>query len=931
MPELIADLPAVAILLPAASVYFLWALFHWIFSPAEDEYLEEPADEAGYSLDNSNTEESNASDVSSAQRTSAGPSLQASSADAGAQSTIATAFSAGDDGQSAPAHGSIASRLLQTSSKTTSPQADDTRREFNTTVPLTTDRTAKGAQVTLSDTGNLSREHTGPENTAAQPYGFDAVSSETDQAETDQAKSSQDSCGKTSQSLPELTEITRQASRPEAHETSGNNTDTNKNAALALKSINADSTNTLNQPFAKADHTTDGTVADNQSADPVASNNTPDKATGAMAAFSRNANDQNDATDNLTAFDNHSNSKQKDTDSSTDKQSDALDQQTPGPTQQQTSGLNSKATGNDKTVSTEGPLPDRTITDAPDYASQSTDKSGNSAGATNTDIDRTLESNSQNTRQQVEPVPPDSAIDSSDGKPASYLNQLTKNSDRNTAAPDTTQQHQSPLQHKTGQHKNNTSDALTNAAALSTAGSSKTTIGKPAANKPGDSEKSHQSLAARLMTGVSGKFRGGSHQYTADSAPEGSHTGAASEQRGVKQSGNQPEGVAENTEHTDTSASNNAATDTGKETAVTNGQSASGNNNTHQPIAANRSETPESPTLLDKHSSTRAAADAESTKPADNKNALLADKSDHDANDHLTSSPPVATSNQTDTAAESGNTSAESTGSSSSVQTPSLLTSVAGNPQQSDSHQTQDSALVVNKSSDDDSKSSSDAKSGSNPDSNSGNDSGNGSGIDSGSDFGSIAEKDKQTPASLTHIRPGHKKGTSVPAADKDRQTPAGQSGNSDKYRTAARRKSLSPVEEVKLQFKTADDSSWQSTTQPAAMQADTAAQEEKLRAKDAEIERLKKQLEAIEANRQSALSDETATQDNPSYKARFEEAMIELEGSERRITRLQAAVNNLQLAGSAANTQSIPHTEKGNSQRASLLSKVRVVSRAQV
>ncbi len=37
MPELIAELPAVAILLPAASVYVLWALFHWIFNTPEDE------------------------------------------------------------------------------------------------------------------------------------------------------------------------------------------------------------------------------------------------------------------------------------------------------------------------------------------------------------------------------------------------------------------------------------------------------------------------------------------------------------------------------------------------------------------------------------------------------------------------------------------------------------------------------------------------------------------------------------------------------------------------------------------------------------------------------------------------------------------------------------------------------------------------------
>ena len=41
MPELIADLPAVAILLPAASVYFLWALFHWIFRPGDDQLIDE--------------------------------------------------------------------------------------------------------------------------------------------------------------------------------------------------------------------------------------------------------------------------------------------------------------------------------------------------------------------------------------------------------------------------------------------------------------------------------------------------------------------------------------------------------------------------------------------------------------------------------------------------------------------------------------------------------------------------------------------------------------------------------------------------------------------------------------------------------------------------------------------------------------------------
>ena len=37
MPELIADLPAIAILLPAASVYFLWALFHWIFNTGDEQ------------------------------------------------------------------------------------------------------------------------------------------------------------------------------------------------------------------------------------------------------------------------------------------------------------------------------------------------------------------------------------------------------------------------------------------------------------------------------------------------------------------------------------------------------------------------------------------------------------------------------------------------------------------------------------------------------------------------------------------------------------------------------------------------------------------------------------------------------------------------------------------------------------------------------
>ncbi|MEM7258065.1 MAG: hypothetical protein AAF404_11835 [Pseudomonadota bacterium] len=195
------------------------------------------------------------------------------------------------------------------------------------------------------------------------------------------------------------------------------------------------------------------------------------------------------------------------------------------------------------------------------------------------------------------------------------------------------------------------------------------------------------------------------------------------------------------------------------------------------------------------------------------------------------------------------------------------------------------------------------------------------------------AEQTGNSGASLTHIRPGQKKTASAFTANPADNGSSQSSSPAAKYRTAARRKSLSPVDEVQLQLRTPDQSTWTPGTGSTADQHSIRQQrEQQISAKDEEIARLKQQLQSLAeqqaATPQPSPEDGVSVEEDAAYKVRFEDAMVELEGSARKISRLQSAVNNLQAAGMSAPTNTTL-SGAGKASRATLLSKVRVVSNA--
>ena len=181
--------------------------------------------------------------------------------------------------------------------------------------------------------------------------------------------------------------------------------------------------------------------------------------------------------------------------------------------------------------------------------------------------------------------------------------------------------------------------------------------------------------------------------------------------------------------------------------------------------------------------------------------------------------------------------------------------------------------------------------------------------------------------ASPIHIQPGLKKPSTSIITDR-KPGPDTPPPVPEKYRTAARRKSLSPVDEVQLQLKTLDDTHWRAQYD-AANQAQKKAHAAQITAKDDEIAQLKQKLQALEDERNTTTeeADESTEQaDTKAIEARYQNALVELAGSARKIRRLQSAVNTLQ-ATTATTGDTAPKANPASHPRASLLSKVRVVS----
>lgn len=180
-------------------------------------------------------------------------------------------------------------------------------------------------------------------------------------------------------------------------------------------------------------------------------------------------------------------------------------------------------------------------------------------------------------------------------------------------------------------------------------------------------------------------------------------------------------------------------------------------------------------------------------------------------------------------------------------------------------------------------------------------------------------DPDTQTegaPITSIHKRPPQNR----PDSNPDAETPT-----KEKYKTAAKRKSLSPIDEVRLQLKAPESSIKKEGLSDDNVQSLKTVHAKEINARDGEILRLKQQLQALTDMQQSQEALQALHTDD-GYKQRFEQAQGDIKGAARKIKQLQAAVDKLQTAGlsnsAAAQDRSPRHCE-----RATLLSKVRVVS----